>query len=345
MNNLYYCYLLQSTSISSPRSFYIGKTKNPLLRIEQHNGKEKGGAKKTKKHGPWKFVAIISGLPNDTVALMFEWQFQHPSVSRLTKVFKGKSNIKSLQGCLTCLSNLISLPLWSQLRLHINFFESEFYNQFIAINTKSNNMIINQYTYMTSLEELDNLRKQNIKSINPTYQIYSSSSTSTSTTTPTVLSCQLCSVSYSETPTILQWSCIQCNCSTHITCLAKSTRSSSSSSSSSSTTNAAIITNTTTNTTATSTTPSLVPLEANCPTCRVTYPWIEVHKRCISIQQSTLSSTYPPSSANTTDAAVRGNAGDTGIGHNSDDLCDDNTDELSIISISSGGDSSSDNDD
>ena len=194
-------------------------------------------------------------------------------------------------------------------------------------------MIINQYTHMMSLEEFDNLRKQNIKIINPTYQIGTSTTTSTNTTTPTVLSCQLCSVSYSETPTLLQWSCVQCNCSTHIICLANSTRPSTSSSRSTNTT-----------TTSASTTPSLVPLEANCPTCRVTYPWIEVHKRCISIQQSTLSSTYPPSSANTTDAAVRGNAGDTGIGHNSDDLCDDNTDEVSIISISS-GDSISDNDD
>ena len=336
MNSLYYCYLLQSTS--SPKCFYIGFTNNPSNRIRQHNGEITNGARKTSKRRPWKFVAIISGFPNNIVALMFEWQFQHPSVSRLTKEFKDKIYIKSLQGCLSCLSNLISIPIWSQLHLHINIFESELYNQFIAISNKSNNMIINQYTYMMSLEEFNTLHKQNIKSINPTYQTCSSSSTSTSTTTPTVLSCQLCSVSYSETPTLLQWSCIQCNCSTHITCLAKSTRPSAPSSSSSTTK--------TINTTITSnTTPSLVPFEANCPTCRITYPWIEVHKRCISLQQSTLSSTHPSSSTNTTDAAVRGNAGDTGIGHNSDDLCDYNTDEVSIISIISGGDSSSDNDD
>ena len=297
MNSLYYCYLLQS--ISSPRSFYIGFTNNPLNRIRQHNGEIKNGARKTSKRRPWKFIAIISGFPNNIVALMFEWQFQHPSVSRLTKEFKDKIHIKSLQGCLSCLSNLISLPIWSQLHLHINFFEPELYNQFIAINNKSNNMIINQYTYMMSLEEFDNLRKQNIKSINPTYQTYSSSHTSTSTTTPTVLSCQLCSVIHSDTPTILQWSCIQCNCSTHITCLAKSTRSSAPSSSCSTANTTAANTNATN--TNTNTTPSLVPLEANCPTCRITYPWIEVHKRCISIQQSTLSSTHPSSSTNTTD--------------------------------------------
>ena len=193
---------------------------------------------------------------------------------------------------------------------------------------------------MMSLEEFDTLHKQNMRSFNPTYQTGSSSSTTSTstTTTPTVLSCQLCSVNYSDTPTILSWSCMQCNCSTHITCLAKSSRQSAPSSSSSTT-------NATTTTTTTNTASSLVPLEANCPTCRTTYPWIEVHKRCISIQQSTLSSTHLSSSANATDGAAQ-TSRDTEIGHNSYDLCDDNnTDEVSIISISSGRDSRSDESD
>lgn len=90
----YYVYLIQS--ISHPRSTYIGFTVNPKRRIRQHNGLIQGGAKKTRKNRPWKYIGYVSGFPNQRTALQCEWVNNHPKQMGLK--FRGgvKGRIRTL---------------------------------------------------------------------------------------------------------------------------------------------------------------------------------------------------------------------------------------------------------
>ena len=77
------CYFLRS--LSQPWRFYFGYTVDIHRRIRQHNGEIKGGAKRTRKGRPWKVVCYISGFPDQTTALQFEWRLHHPIHVKKTK--------------------------------------------------------------------------------------------------------------------------------------------------------------------------------------------------------------------------------------------------------------------
>lgn len=70
---LYVVYILRSTVRHA--SLYIGSTPNPPRRLNQHNGKAKGGAARTAKARlqPWEMVGIVSGFPSMVGALKFEY--------------------------------------------------------------------------------------------------------------------------------------------------------------------------------------------------------------------------------------------------------------------------------
>jgi structure-specific endonuclease subunit SLX1 len=81
---MYFCYLLKSINEKCLGDTYIGFTDDPLRRLDQHNGKIKGGAKKTNKKRPWNLVIVISNFPNKHLALQFEWAWQNPFLSKFT---------------------------------------------------------------------------------------------------------------------------------------------------------------------------------------------------------------------------------------------------------------------
>lgn len=70
---LYVVYILRSTV--RPTSLYIGSTPNPPRRLNQHNGKVKGGAARTARERlrPWEMVGVVSGFPSTIGALKFEY--------------------------------------------------------------------------------------------------------------------------------------------------------------------------------------------------------------------------------------------------------------------------------
>ena len=70
-----YVYVLRSASPGTKRS-YVGVTNDPMRRIRQHNGSLQGGAKYTKKFGPWRFHAIFR-FDSRHDALSVEWKVKH----------------------------------------------------------------------------------------------------------------------------------------------------------------------------------------------------------------------------------------------------------------------------
>lgn len=64
---------------------YVGATVDLERRLRQHNRSIKGGAKKTKRGGPWRVLGHVSGFENWKEALRVEWAIQHPHKSKITR--------------------------------------------------------------------------------------------------------------------------------------------------------------------------------------------------------------------------------------------------------------------
>ncbi len=97
-NTKYVNYILESCE--SKRT-YVGCTNNPKRRIRQHNGIIKGGAKSTSVARPYKFVCIVSGFKDRTIACKYEWNLKHPDGKR-----KVKSKYRGIKGRLLGLSEM-----------------------------------------------------------------------------------------------------------------------------------------------------------------------------------------------------------------------------------------------
>ncbi|XBW34660.1 hypothetical protein QEN19_000227 [Hanseniaspora menglaensis] len=83
--DFYAVYFLRS--IPKKNSTYIGSSPNPIRRLRQHNGDQKGGAFRTKIKGkqPWEMCLLVHGFPNKSIALKFEHAWQHVYISRFSK--------------------------------------------------------------------------------------------------------------------------------------------------------------------------------------------------------------------------------------------------------------------
>jgi len=79
-----YCYLLY---IPGTNRTYIGATNDPAHRLKQHNGELAGGAKAT--HGKqWTQAFYVSGFPDWSTTLQFEWAWKRQA--RNQPGLKGK---------------------------------------------------------------------------------------------------------------------------------------------------------------------------------------------------------------------------------------------------------------
>jgi len=99
---MFYVYLLLSTNNNT----YVGATIDVNRRLRQHNSEIKGGAKATtsrvSKGEIWRRVCYVSGFPDWSSALQFEWRWKQ--ISR--KIQKTK---KPLEKRMEALNQLLSL--------------------------------------------------------------------------------------------------------------------------------------------------------------------------------------------------------------------------------------------
>lgn len=131
----YHCYCLRSTVFKHRFKNYVGFTTNPERRLKQHNGIVKhGGAWKTKRGGrPWEFVVLVAGFPTHTMALQFEWAWQHPGKSLLVRAAIGDGAAKTLQrkrgtpGQMCILKTLLELcpDLYDRNQITLNFLQQD----------------------------------------------------------------------------------------------------------------------------------------------------------------------------------------------------------------------------
>jgi predicted GIY-YIG superfamily endonuclease len=124
----FYCYLL----VSDKRT-YIGATVDPDRRLQQHNGMKSGGARATKGKS-WSRVCYVSGFPDWTAALQFEWTWKHISHRR-----HGVGN--KLDGLISLIqrgkSSSSSMPfiLWNNhLCIHFTLHDTLFYEKIDKCN-------------------------------------------------------------------------------------------------------------------------------------------------------------------------------------------------------------------
>ena len=96
-----YVYLLES----SDGATYVGATVDLERRLRQHNKEIKGGAHatgvKVAKGQSWRRVLYVSGFPDWSAALQFEWRFKQLSRKRPEK--------KPLERRIAALDQLLSL--------------------------------------------------------------------------------------------------------------------------------------------------------------------------------------------------------------------------------------------
>lgn len=96
----FYVYLLLSSITGNT---YIGATVNLDRRLRQHNGEIKGGARRTTSLGEtWTRIAYVSGFPDWTAALQFEWRWK-----QLSRKLSGKW--KPLERRMKALDQLLAL--------------------------------------------------------------------------------------------------------------------------------------------------------------------------------------------------------------------------------------------
>ncbi|KUI71051.1 Structure-specific endonuclease subunit SLX1 [Cytospora mali] len=135
---LYVVYILRSTVRKA--SLYIGSTPNPPRRLNQHNGKAKGGAVRTARNKlrPWEMAAVVSGFPSAVAALKFEWALNNAHLSlhishkeRLTVSTQRKRNGQpkrpphTITSILSNLHLLLRVPSFSRWPLKLHLFDRD----------------------------------------------------------------------------------------------------------------------------------------------------------------------------------------------------------------------------
>ena len=105
--------------VSSDNATYVGATVDLEHRLRQHNKEIKGGARatgaKVAKGETWVRAAYVSGFPDWSAALQFEWRWKQLSRKLPPKLFPLERKMKALKQLLALerpTSNAITYAEW-----------------------------------------------------------------------------------------------------------------------------------------------------------------------------------------------------------------------------------------
>lgn len=96
VDTMWKCYLLRCITEGNSKT-YVGATLDVDRRLEQHNGKQSGGARATAGLA-WERVCYVEGFPHQRAALQFEWKWKY--LSRKEKGNPVERRIKALKALL-----------------------------------------------------------------------------------------------------------------------------------------------------------------------------------------------------------------------------------------------------
>ena len=101
-----------------------------MRRIRQHNGEIEGGANKTSKKRPWLMVLVVHGFTSKNAALRFEWAWQNPKQSLLTRdavaMLEGLGAQDHIRTKLHVLYAMLGVDPFVRFPLTVNFFTHQF---------------------------------------------------------------------------------------------------------------------------------------------------------------------------------------------------------------------------
>ncbi|CAG8471501.1 1701_t:CDS:2 [Funneliformis caledonium] len=200
-------------------------TNDPKRRLRQHNGEIALGAKKTESKRPWEMILFVYGFTNHTAALQFEWSWQNPSKTRrlhLTSDDEFRENDDRLSTSLRAISKMLRDKFWSRWPLHLHIMVPL---KLITLQKRINASTILDVTNLPKkirithgkVEEFSDYHKGSIrKCVRNEYSKYLNH-------TKMKLFCDLCleNINLDDHKNYLNCLNMECNMSSHLTCLAK----------------------------------------------------------------------------------------------------------------------------
>jgi predicted GIY-YIG superfamily endonuclease len=222
----FFVYLLKSNNTPTCSATYIGFSTDPHRRLRQHNGEIAAGAMKTHKYRPWEHICVLSGFPSRIVALMFEWQWQHPKMSRILKdkIAGVKYQGKGAKGQLLLLKVLLQSSLWSQLELTVHFLHNDIREWFIG-QVSGENVCAKNQVFRTDLVDPTEVGDMSQRG-SPTKVAMSVALSFANNNNEDGINCDICKGSYSYRSNSesgfepRMWSCPNCGAAAHILCSA-----------------------------------------------------------------------------------------------------------------------------
>lgn len=209
----FFCYLIQSCATEHSKACYIGFSTFPYRRLRQHNGEIKSGARKTSFRRPWKHVVIVSGFPNNKVALQFEWQWQHPAESRIFRKNNNKTislKYRNIKTHLSILLMMLRSSYWCRLNLSLHFTEYSNCQIFRSIEKLEPNCSM-QSVLMITTSDVERI-----------HCVETASIVQTVTTDPTIaIPLAICALCESADAKKRRWSCARCGTTMHLVCSAE----------------------------------------------------------------------------------------------------------------------------
>jgi predicted GIY-YIG superfamily endonuclease len=131
MSKRHYVYLIRSLTTNKT---YVGYALNPHRRLRQHNGEIVGGAKSTHSGRPWTIICYVTGFPDNSTALQFEWRNHHPIKAWGRRKCAIHNRLYAMKRCLQMDKFTENCILRNSLNLIIVWLDASYLNYWLSLS-------------------------------------------------------------------------------------------------------------------------------------------------------------------------------------------------------------------